>query len=106
MTHPRTLGELRTSGYRNVSVTAGDGFFGWEEKGPFEAILVTASAEKVPEPLWRQLREGGRLVMPLGGTHQTQRLVRVRKISGQRRVEEVTGVIFVPMTGAAQKESR
>jgi len=93
---------LKQLGYHNIRVKTGDGFFGWEEKGPFDAILVTASAEKIPEPLWRQLREGGRLVMPLGG-RGSQRLVRVRKIAGQRREEDITGVLFVPMTGAAQE---
>lgn len=97
------LGRL---GYGNVQIKAGDGFFGWEEKGLFDAILVTASAHKVPEPLWRQLREGGRLVMPLGAVRQSQKLVRVRKIKGQRRVEEITDVVFVPMTGTIQKSNR
>ena len=99
----RTLANL---GYKNVRVKAGDGFFGWQEKAPFEAILVTAASERLPEPLWHQLREGGRLVMPLGGEHQNQRLIRVRKINGRRQTEEITGVIFVPMTGAAQGEAR
>lgn len=102
----RAKGTLAKLGYKNVSVKIGDGFFGWEEKGPFEAILVTASAERLPEPLWRQLGEGGRLVMPLGGKHQGQRLVRIRKINGQRHTEEITGVLFVPMTGATEKEAR
>ena len=99
----KTLARL---GYTNVWVKTGDGFFGWKEKRPFDAILVTASAEKIPEPLWIQLREGGWLVMPLGAEHQRQRLVRARKMGGRRHVENVTGVIFVPMTGAAQKEAR
>lgn len=98
-----TLGRL---GYTNVRIKAGDGFFGWEEKGLFDAILVSASANRVPEPLWRQLREGGRLVMPLGAVRQNQKLVRVRKIEGQQRVEEITGVLFVPMTGTIQESSR
>lgn len=98
-----TLAQL---GYHNVWVKIGDGFFGWEEKGPFDAILVTASAEKIPEPLWRQLRDEGRLVMPLGGERQTQKLVRARKIAGKSHIENITGVIFVPMTGAVQKGVR
>lgn len=97
---------LARLGYSNVWVKAGDGFFGWEEKGPFDAILVTASAAKIPEPLWDQLREEGRLVMPLGGERKSQSLVRVRKIGGKRHVENITGVIFVPMTGAVQKGAR
>lgn len=96
----KTLARL---GYNNVLVKTGDGFFGWEEKGPFDAILVTASAKKVPEPLWNQLREKGRLVMPLGDINKAQRLIRIRNIEGKRRVEDITGVIFVPMTGTARE---
>lgn len=98
-----TLAEL---GYGNVSFKTGDGFFGWEEKAPFDAIVVTASAERVPEPLWRQLGERGRLVMPLGSAQQGQRLVRVLKLEGRRYVQDITGVIFVPMTGATQGVAR
>ena len=96
----KTLARLR---YNNVLVKTGDGFFGWEEKGPFDAILVTASAKKVPEPLWNQLREEGRLVMPLGDINKAQRLIRIRNTEGKRRVEDITGVIFVPMTGTARE---
>jgi protein-L-isoaspartate(D-aspartate) O-methyltransferase len=97
---------LSALGYNNVQVKTGDGFFGWAERGPFDAIVVTASALKVPEPLWNQLREGGRIVMPLGDTGKTQRLVRIRKLAGKRHVEDITGVIFVPMTGTIQMEHR
>lgn len=97
---------LKQLGFANVQLKVGDGFFGWEEKGPFDAILVTAAAPKVPEPLWRQLREGGRLIMPLGAENQAQRLVRIRKIAGKQVVEDVTGVLFVPLTGAIRKEGR
>jgi len=97
---------LTRLGYSNIWVKTGDGFFGWEEKGPFDAILVTASAKKIPELLWHQLREEGRMVMPLGGERQSQRLVRVRKIAGRQHVEDITGVIFVPMTGAVQRGVR
>jgi len=97
---------LQQLGLTNIQLKVGDGFFGWEEKGPFDVILVTASAPKVPQPLWRQLREGGRLIMPLGEEGQPQRLVRIRKIDGQQVVEDMTGVIFVPLTGAIRKEIR
>ena len=97
---------LARLGYRNVWVKAGDGFFGWEEKGPFDAIMITASVEKVPPRLREQLREGGRLVMPLGNQRRVQNLVRLRKIGGRDQVENITGVLFVPMTGAIQKGSR
>jgi protein-L-isoaspartate(D-aspartate) O-methyltransferase len=99
----QTLARL---GYSNIWVKSGDGFFGWEEKGPFDAILVTASAKEIPEPLWHQLGEEGRMVMPLGGERRSQRLVRIRKIAGRQHVEDITGVIFVPMTGAVQRGVR
>ncbi|HEY3303733.1 MAG TPA: protein-L-isoaspartate(D-aspartate) O-methyltransferase [Candidatus Binatia bacterium] len=97
---------LARLGYNNVQVKTGDGFYGWEEKGPFDAILLTAAAERTPEPLWRQLREEGRLVMPMGKERQTQKLVRVKKIAGQQRIERITEVVFVPMTGEVRKEGR
>jgi len=90
-------------GYKNVYLKVGDGFLGWEEKAPFDAILLTASAPKVPEPLWRQLREGGRIIMPLGEPWQPQLLVRIRKVGGKEIVEELKDVLFVPMTGEIQR---
>jgi protein-L-isoaspartate(D-aspartate) O-methyltransferase len=93
-------------GFDNVHLKVGDGFFGWEEQGPFDAILVTAAAAKIPEPLWRQLREGGRLIMPLGAERQAQTLVRVTKSDGKQVVEELTGVVFVPLTGAIRQDRR
>ncbi|MBI2358038.1 MAG: protein-L-isoaspartate(D-aspartate) O-methyltransferase [Deltaproteobacteria bacterium] len=97
---------LQRLGYDTVRVLVGDGFFGWKQAAPFDAILVTAAAERIPEPLWRQLREGGRLVMPLGRSRGPQKLVRARKIQGKRQIEEITGVVFVPMTGAGRKSDR
>ncbi|MGE5306286.1 MAG: protein-L-isoaspartate(D-aspartate) O-methyltransferase, partial [Alphaproteobacteria bacterium] len=96
----RVLDQL---GFKNVYLKVGDGFFGWEEKSPFDAILLTAAAPKVPERLWRQLREGGRIIMPRGEPWQPQRLVRVRKVAGKEAVEELKDVLFVPMTGEIQK---
>jgi protein-L-isoaspartate(D-aspartate) O-methyltransferase len=90
-------------GFKNIYLKVGDGFFGWEEKAPFDAILLTAAAPKVPEPLWRQLREGGRIIMPRGEPWQPQRLVRVRKVAGKEIVEELKDVLFVPLTGEIQK---
>jgi protein-L-isoaspartate(D-aspartate) O-methyltransferase len=90
-------------GPKNVDLKVGDGFFGWEEKSPFDAILLTAAAPEVPKPLWRQLREGGRIIMPLGRPWENQRLVLVRKTGGEKAVEELASVRFVPMTGAIEK---
>jgi protein-L-isoaspartate(D-aspartate) O-methyltransferase len=96
----RTIEQL---GLTNVAFKIGDGFFGWEEKAPFDAILVTAAASELPKALWGQLREGGRLLMPLGTSEKAQRLVRVRKVAGEEIVEGLYGVLFVPMTGSIQK---
>jgi len=97
---------LAQLGISNVQLKVGDGYFGWQEQAPFEAILLTAAAPKLPEALWRQLREGGRLVLPLGEANRAQRLVRYRKIHGQPVAEDFTGVLFVPLTGAIREEGR
>jgi protein-L-isoaspartate(D-aspartate) O-methyltransferase len=89
-----------------VNLKVGDGFFGWEEQAPFDVVLVTAAAPKIPEPLWRQLREGGRLIMPLGQDGQTQQLVRVKKLDGKQIIERISGVVFVPLTGAIRQDRR
>jgi protein-L-isoaspartate(D-aspartate) O-methyltransferase len=93
-------------GQKNVWLKIGDGFYGWEERGPFDAILVTAAASKIPEPLSRQLREGGRLVMPLTEGEQNQRLIRARKSAGKLTIEDFSAVLFVPLTGAIEKRGR
>jgi protein-L-isoaspartate(D-aspartate) O-methyltransferase len=85
-------------GLSNVYLKVGDGFFGWEEKAPFDAILLTAASPEIPEPLLRQTREGGQIVMPLGEPGKTQRLVRVRKVAGKEVVEELEDVLFVPLS--------
>lgn len=90
----------------NAEVKVGDGYFGWQEKAPFDAILLTAASPRIPEPLWRQLREGGRLIMPQGDAGKTQRLMRYRKSAGKSVAEEITGVIFVPLTGEIRKRGR
>ena len=92
-------------GYKNIETKIGDGFFGWEERSPFDAILLTAAAPKIPEPLWRQLREGGRLIMPLGEEGKSQRLIRARKSAGQPVIEDFSEVLFVPLRRANQKAS-
>jgi len=92
-------------GFTNIQLKVGDGFFGWEEQAPFDAILITAAAPRVPERLWQQLREGGQIIMPLGKPGQTQRLTRVRKAAGKQVVEQLSEVIFVPLTGAIRKRA-
>lgn len=94
---------LRDLGYANVKVKYGDGYFGWEEHAPFDAILITASANHIPPPLIRQLKEGGRLVLPLGSTLYYQVLTLATKVKGQLEVRELGPVVFVPMTGEMEK---
>jgi len=95
---------LKTLGYANVEVRAGDGFFGWPEAAPFDGIIVTCAARRIPEALVAQLKEGGRLVIPVGEIDDVQRLLRIRKIGGKPVEEEMTLVRFVPMLGADRKK--
>jgi protein-L-isoaspartate(D-aspartate) O-methyltransferase len=90
---------LRRVGYRSVRVRAADGYFGWERHAPFDAILVTAAPDHVPPPLIRQLKKGGRMVVPVGPPGSYQTLWRIRKTSGGVVSENVTDVAFVPLTG-------
>jgi protein-L-isoaspartate(D-aspartate) O-methyltransferase len=96
---------LQSLKYANVDVRTGDGFFGWPEKGPFDGIIVTCAARRVPGPLFEQLKEGGRMVIPVGETGEGQRLIRVRKLKGKANQEELSLVLFVPMLGQDKKKS-
>jgi len=96
----KRLGEL---GYRNVRVKYGDGYFGWGEHGPFDAIIITAAANHIPPPLIKQLKDGGRLILPLGSTVFSQTLTLVTKRGERLNVEQLLPVAFVPMTGEVQK---
>ncbi len=93
---------LARLGYRNVTVRAGDGYAGWPEVAPFDAIIVTAAAPRIPEPLKQQLADGGRLVLPVGDEYQELIVVTRRGASFDER--RVLPVRFVPMTGAVRKE--
>jgi protein-L-isoaspartate(D-aspartate) O-methyltransferase len=95
-----TLADL---GYDNVEVKHADGYFGWEEKAPFDSIIVTAAANHVPPPLIDQLRDGGKLVIPLASSAGFQTLTLITKNGTELETVFITGVIFVPMTGEAQK---
>jgi len=90
---------LAKLGFENVYVRLGDGYLGWPEKAPFDAIIVTCAPDHVPEPLVTQLREGGRLVIPVGAAGGIQQLVLLRKKDGQISKEKMLDVRFVPMTG-------
>jgi protein-L-isoaspartate(D-aspartate) O-methyltransferase len=84
-------------------VRAGDGYLGWPEKAPFDAVIVTCAPEQVPQPLVDQLKDGGRLIIPVGGRF-SQELVLLRKEGATVRREAVLPVRFVPMTGRAQQD--
>jgi protein-L-isoaspartate(D-aspartate) O-methyltransferase len=94
---------LKQLGYEMVRVKYGDGYFGWEEYAPFDAIIVTCAANHIPPPLIKQLKEGGRLIIPLGSTTYFQTLTLLTKKQGKPDIQHLTGVAFVPMTGEAQK---
>jgi len=92
---------LRRLGYASIATKVGDGYDGWPEQGPFDAIVVTAAASHVPPPLVRQLKPGGRMVIPVGAAFQTQQLLLVEKRrDGTLTTRQVMPVIFVPLTGS------
>ena len=91
---------LARLGYDNVKTRIGDGYHGWQEAAPFDAILVTAAASHVPPPLVDQLKPGGRLVIPVGSRFMTQQLLFVEKAAdGSVSTRQIMPVIFVPLTG-------
>jgi len=95
---------LKDLGYTNVKVRYADGYFGWEEFAPFDAIIITASANHIPPPLIRQLKEGGRLILPLGSTVYYQTLTLATKRKGDLDVQQMGAVAFVPMIGESDKK--
>ena len=82
-----------------ITVLHGDGSLGYPPEAPYDRILVTAAAPEVPRPLLEQLGEDGILLIPVGGLHLFQRLVRIRKMGGRVHEEDLGGVAFVPLTG-------
>jgi len=95
---------LRELGYNNVSVKAGDGYFGWKEKGPFDAIIVTAAAGVIPPPLIEQLKPDGKMILPVGSPFGIQTLVLISKDEkGEVHSKGLLPVRFVPMTGRVNK---
>jgi protein-L-isoaspartate(D-aspartate) O-methyltransferase len=85
-------------------VRYGDGYFGWEEYAPFDVIMITASANHIPPPLIKQLKEGGRLILPLGSTLFHQTLTLVTKEKGDLKMEQREAVVFVPLIGEVEKK--
>jgi protein-L-isoaspartate(D-aspartate) O-methyltransferase len=91
---------LKRLGFRNIEVRIGDGYYGWEEHAPFDAIVVTAAASHVPPPLIRQLKNGGRMVIPVGSRFMVQQLLLVEKdAAGEVTSRQMLPVRFVPLTG-------
>lgn len=94
---------LQAQGYRNVTVRLGDGYHGWEEHAPYDAILVTAAASHIPPPLIRQLKPGGRMVIPVGAAFLVQQLMLVEKnADGTVSTRQILPVAFVPLTGSGR----
>jgi protein-L-isoaspartate(D-aspartate) O-methyltransferase len=92
---------LARLGCKNVEVRAGDGYLGWPEAAPFDAVIVTAAAPRIPEPLKQQLKDGGRLIAPVGDEYQE--LIVVTRRGAQFETKSVLPVRFVPMTGAVRR---
>jgi protein-L-isoaspartate(D-aspartate) O-methyltransferase len=96
---------LRRLGYDNITVRAGDGYRGWPDHAPFDGIIVTCAPDRVPEPLVDQLREGGRMIIPVGEQHTGQDLYVLTKQNGKIVRQSILPVLFVPMTGEIQDTS-
>lgn len=94
---------LKELGYSNVHTRVGDGYAGWPEAAPFDAVIVTCAPEKIPAPLVEQLKEGGRMVIPLGSRY-LQKLYILEKREGKMIGRAEGGTLFVPMTGRARRE--
>jgi protein-L-isoaspartate(D-aspartate) O-methyltransferase len=97
---------LRDLGYNQVHLEQGDGYYGWEEYAPFDAIIVTAAPDHLPAPLAAQLAEGGRLVIPIGPPGGYQSLWKFVKEQGELKAYDMGGVAFVPFTGAGIQQSQ
>lgn len=101
----KALGEqaqsrLQVLGYDNINVRVGDGYYGWPEHAPFDAIVVTAAANHIPPPLLRQLKPGGKMIIPVGSRFLTQELILItRSDSDEFITRQVLPVRFVPLTG-------
>ena len=103
--HYKATKTLKSLGYNTIHTQHSDGYFGWPEQAPFDAIMITAAIDHIPPPLLKQLKDGGRLALPLGNPFSYQNLVMVTKKGENLSVKQITGVLFVPMTGYALKKS-
>jgi protein-L-isoaspartate(D-aspartate) O-methyltransferase len=98
-------GHLRAAGYTNVVAKQADGYYGWEEYAPFDAIIVTAAPDHLPRPLLKQLKDGGRMIIPIGAPGAYQSLWKFVYKDQQLMSEEMGAVRFVPFTGGGQRGS-
>lgn len=89
---------LKNLKYENIEVKIGDGYYGWDDKASFDIIVVTAAAPYIPPPLLEQLKDGGKMIIPVGTPFQTQYLMLIEKINGQVKTKRLLPVRFVPFT--------
>lgn len=101
MLSERAADLLASLGCRNVTLINADGYYGDAQNAPFDCIMITASVNHVPPPLLRQLKDGGRMILPLGNPFSYQELVLITKKGSDVTVDHITGVLFVPLTGKA-----
>jgi protein-L-isoaspartate(D-aspartate) O-methyltransferase len=102
--HKKSAQTLASLNLNNIKIRQGDGYFGWPDAAPFDSIMITAATDHIPPPLLKQLKDGGKLILPLGNPFSYQNLVLVTKHGDDYTVEQITGVLFVPMTGHALKK--
>lgn len=95
---------LKKEGYGNVNCRVGDGYRGWPQRAPFDAVIVTAAPPSIPEPLFQQLKEGGRMVIPVGTVFQE--LLLLKKVDGKMRRKRLIPVRFVPMVGEIEEHKK
>ena len=96
----RAAADLQRTAYDNVILRSGDGYYGWQDAAPFDAIIVTAAASHIPPPLIKQLKPGGRMIIPVGGRFMVQHLILVIKDeAGKVTTRQILPVKFVPLTG-------
>ena len=93
---------LKSLNYKNIHLKKGNGYYGWIEHSPYDAVIVTAAPKTIPHRLTQQLVDGGRMVIPVGSVNQE--LVLIKKLSGKIQSSRITSVSFVPMTGTPQSE--
>ena len=97
---------IRSLNLDSIRTRHADGYYGWPEQAPFDAIMITAAVDHIPPPLLAQLKDGGRLILPLGNPFSYQNLVVVTRQQTDYRVKQIIGVLFVPMTGRALEQKQ